>query len=155
MSVYRQPNRFTRRTVVIAAVAALVGGLAVGYVVGHASAPNPSLQDNLSSLRSDLKPAEEGLELVRTEYGQAVKGGRVAQPTEYQAAKSDVQRAEDAVNGTRSDLQTLNPRGAATFERAVKDLSAAVDSKQPAARIGALSRQASAALRAVVPSGGS
>lgn len=151
MSVYRQPNRFTRRTVAIAAIAALVGGLVVGYVVGHASAPNPSLQDNLSSLRDDLDPAQLGLELSRTEYGQAIKGGRVAAPTEYKAAQSDVQRAQDAVDGSRSDLDALNPRGAAALQRAVKDLSAAVDSKQPAARVDGLSRRASDALRAVVP----
>lgn len=152
MSLYRQPNRFTRRTLAIVGVAALVGGLAVGYVVGRSSAPNPSLADNISSLRSDLNPAQQGLELSRTEYGQAVKGGRVAEPTEYRAAKSDVQRAEDAVAGARSDLRVLDPRGAAALERAVKALSVAIDSREPAARVDKLSKQASTALQAVVPS---
>lgn len=151
MSVYRQPNRFTRRTLVIAGVAALVAGLVIGYFAGHALAPNPSLADNLSSLRSDLKPAQQGLELSRTEYGQAVKGGRVAQPTEYQAAKSDVKRAQDAVAGARSDLRALDPRGAAALESAIADLSRAIDSKQPAAEVDRLSQVGAAALKAVVP----
>lgn len=133
-------------------VLALVGGLAVGYLVGHSSAPDPSLADNISSLRDDLNPAQQGLQLARTEYGQAVKKGRVVEPTEYQAAKSDVQRAEDAVTGARSDLRSLNPRGAAALARAVEALSGAIASKQPAPRIDALSRRASAALQAAVPS---
>jgi hypothetical protein len=153
VSLYRQPSRFTRRTLAIVGAGALAAGLGVGYAVGHSSAPNPSLADNLSSLRSDLDPAQHGLELSRTEYAQGVKGRRVVAPTEYQAARSDVQRAEHAVAGARSDLRALDPRAAAALDRAVGALSDAIAAKEPPARVDELSKQASTVLRAAVRSG--
>src|SRR3954452_20830623 len=87
MSLYRQPGRMSTRTLVVAAAATLAIGLAGGFAIGRASAPQPTLADKLADLRGTLQPASEGLELTATEYGQAVRDGRVAEPTEYGAAQ--------------------------------------------------------------------
>jgi hypothetical protein len=155
VSLYRQPGRFTRRTLVIVGVVVLVAGLVLGYALGRTTAPDPSLSDNLSELRTRLNPAQQGLELSRTEYGQAVKGGRVVAATEYQAAKADVQRARTAIAGSSEDLRALNPRAAAALTRSVASLGEAIDAKRPPQRVVALSRQASVALRVFVPGAGS
>src|SRR5919107_3689283 len=97
MSLYRQAGRASGRTVLIAAAAALVLGLIVGLVAGRSTAPKPTLAEKVADLRADLAPAREGLELAATEYGQAIRSGRVVAPTEYGAAKSDLQRASDTI----------------------------------------------------------
>src|SRR5919202_3674582 len=109
MSLYRQAGRTSGRTLAIAAVVALVVGLAGGYALGRATAPKPTLAEQVADLRTALGPAQEGLELSATEYPQAVRGGRVVAPTEYAAAKADVQRAKDAIAGARADLRALQP----------------------------------------------
>ena len=50
-----------------------------------------------------MPKALDGLELLEIEYEQAVKDGRVVEPTEYQAAQADVARARAAVAGHSGD----------------------------------------------------
>ena len=111
MSLYRQAGRASGRTVLVAAAAALVVGLLAGFLLGRGTAPKPSLAERVADLRTSLAPAREGLELAATEYGQAVRSGRVVAPTEYGAAKSDVQRASDTVAKNAADIPSLR-RGA-------------------------------------------
>src|SRR4051812_14029165 len=135
MSLYRQAGRAGGRTLAIAAAVALVVGLAAGFAIGRASAPEPTLADNVADLRTKLGPAREGIELSATEYGQAVRDGRVVAPTEYGAAKADVQRAAAAVAGARADLRALAAARAVTIEQAIESLRVAVDRRADPATV--------------------
>jgi hypothetical protein len=146
VSLYRQPGRFAARTLALAASGSLVVGLAVGFGVGRAGAPEPSLADRVAELRRTLAPAEHGIELTATEYGQAVSGGRVVAPTEYDAARGDVSRTEAAVTAARPDLRALDPGRAAALEAAVARMSAAVRTRSDAAEV---RRRSDAAARAL------
>jgi hypothetical protein len=148
MSLYRQAGRASSRTLLIAAAAALAIGLIAGFGVGRATAPKPSLADKVADLRASLAPAREGLELAATEYGQAVRSGRVVAPTEYAAAKADVQRAADTIAQNAADLRALDAARAAALDRAMAVLRVAVGRRADPATVRRLADAASAALRA-------
>jgi len=150
MSLYRQAGRTSGRTLVIAAVAALVVGLIGGYLIGRATAPKPTLAEKVAGLRTSLGPAQEGIELSATEYPQAVRDGLVVAPTEYAAAQADVKRAQDAISGARADVRAIDPARADALERAVADLRAAIDAKRDPDQVKQRSDAASAALAAVL-----
>jgi hypothetical protein len=150
VSLYRQPGRVATRTLSLAVVAALVVGLIGGYAGGRASKGEPSLSDKIADLRSALDPARDGLELVQTEYAQAVQGGRVRQQTEYAAARADVARALKAVNGHHDDLAALDRSGTQALDNAFGALSRAVDQRLQAPQVARLARTAQSALDAVI-----
>src|SRR5919107_2621027 len=126
MSLYRQAGRTGVRTLIAAAAAALVVGLGAGFALGRGTAPEETLAGRVADLQRQVRPADDGLELTATEYGQAVRGGRVVGPTEYQAAQADIRRADAAIAGARADLRALSPKRAAALERSVAAVRAAV-----------------------------
>jgi hypothetical protein len=152
MSLYRQPGRVATRTLAATAVATLIAGGAIGFAVGRGTNSTPSLRSRVLALRADLAPARDGLELVQTEYGQAVHGGRVVAQTEYQAARSDVRRASDAIAAHRADLAILAPGATATLERRVRGLAQAVDGRADPTAVTQLASAAQQALTAVTGS---
>jgi hypothetical protein len=153
MSLYRQAGRASGRTLAIAAVVAAVAGVVAGFAVGRLTAPEPTLADKVADLRATLAPAREGIELSATEYAQAVRHGRVVAPTEYGAAKADVQRAADAVAAARADLRALGAARAAGLEKSVAALQAAVGRRADLATVRRLAGAASAQLRAAAGGG--
>jgi len=147
MSLYRQP-RAARPLLIagIAAVALLVGG-ALGFALGRNSAPEPSAQDVVAQLRDELRPLAAGLELLPTEYPQALAGGG-----ESAAVTGDLGRIRGALTATRADLATLDPAGARTLADRVAALEQAIDARVPAAQVKQLAAAAQDAL-AGVPGG--
>jgi hypothetical protein len=152
VSLYRQPARIARRTLVLVTAVALVGGLAGGFALGRATAPEHSLREELDALRARVRPAQQGLELARTEYAQAVRDGRVVAPTEYAATRADVGRAQAAIAGAHADLRALDPQGTARLDRVLAALTRAVDARAQAAEVDRLSALATTALAAAAPS---
>ncbi|MEP6953467.1 MAG: hypothetical protein ABI950_05315 [Solirubrobacteraceae bacterium] len=144
MSLYRQPGRYATRTIALAAGAALVVGLVLGLILGRSTAPDPTLAEKVAGLRTALAPARQGVELVATEYPQAVRGGRVVAKTEYAAAKADVQRARAAVDAHAADLRAVGK--ATALQRALAELAAAVDRRADAVQVRRLGDAANAAL---------
>jgi hypothetical protein len=153
MSLYRQAGRASGRTLAVAAVVALLAGLLGGFLLGRATAPDPTLAEKVSELRSRVRPAEQGIELTATEYAQAVRGGRVVQPTEYQAAQADIGRVDDTLAGARADLRALSADRAGALDRAVAALRSAVTRRAEPTEVQRLSDAARAALRAAAGDG--
>jgi hypothetical protein len=149
VSLYRQPGRVATRTLAVVGVAALVVGAAIGFAVGRSTKSEPSLRSQVADVRAAIAPARDGLELVQTEYAQAVRGGKVVAQTEYAAAKADVQRARDAVAKHGADLAALDPAGTALLRQRLAALAQAVDAKADATEFAARARAAQRALDAV------
>jgi len=150
MSLYRQAGRASGRVIALVAAAAAVVGLIAGFAVGRATAPDPTLAEKIAELRSELRPAEQGMELTATEYSQAVRGGRVVAPTEYEAAQEAIGRAADSVAASRTDLRALDAAKAAALDRAIAAVRAAIQRRAEPAEVQRLSDEGRAALRAAV-----
>jgi hypothetical protein len=146
VSLYRQAGRASARSAVVAAVAALLLGFGVGYLVRGGGEESPSLRAAVSELRERLGPVRAGLDLVTVEYPQAVRGGRVIAGTEYAAAQADVARARKGFAAVRGDLAVLDPRRTREAAAALDRLAALVDRRAPASQVVAAARTAEAAL---------
>jgi hypothetical protein len=155
VSLYRQAGHARRRRrLVIAGLAALVVAIAVVVVLVSGSGGPPSAAERQAAARATAQNAENGLELLEIEYGQAVRGGRVAAPTEYQAAKADVQRARDALAKGAADLDAVDASAARRAAAALDRLRADVDRRVTAGALKADIAQARAALRAFTSTAG-
>ena len=148
MSLYREVSR-RRRLPLLAAAAALLVGIAAGFVVGRSTAPEPSVANALEKIAVDLDTARDALELVAIEYPQGVSGGRVTAPTEYDAANADLERSREAFERAQSGLGPLAVEDAAEVERMLVELAALVERKAPAPAVEAKARATERALRAL------
>jgi hypothetical protein len=128
VSLYRQAGHARRRRrITMVAAAALVAVIVLVVVLATAgsNAP-PTRTERAQAARAAASQALDGLELLSIEYGQAVKGGRVVAPTEYEAAKSDVQRARKALTDHVADLDAVDPAARRRAEAALGTVAAAV-----------------------------
>jgi hypothetical protein len=147
MSVYRQARPGRPALVAAIAVAFLLVGVVGGALLFKGNDDRASLRDAVGKLRDDMRPAVESLDVLPIEYAQAVRGGRVVAPTEYEGAKSHLERARRAFDRARDDLVLLAPAETAVLERRLDELEQLVDRRAPAAQVEAKAREAAAAVR--------
>jgi hypothetical protein len=127
MSLYREAGgkRRNRRIAIGAAVAAIVV-VAIVVVAASSGGGPPSRADRVASARSATAEALDGVELLTVEYGQAVRGGRVVAPTEFAAARADVQRARQSLADHRADFEAVDPAAYTRASQALGSLAATV-----------------------------
>jgi len=123
MSLYRVASRRGRLGGLLLPTVALVVGLTVGFLIGRASADEPSLAEALEDPVAHVADARNALDVLTIEYPQAVSGGEVKETTEYEAALADVRRAQGAL-GEAEDLGELDQEG---YRRATALLTEVAD----------------------------
>jgi len=146
MSLYREAGRTSWRALLAVGVITLLVGGAAGYAIGRSSAPEPSLADQVADLKGRLEPAREAIELTTTEYPQAVRDGKVVEPTEYQAAKADIARARDSIASALADLRAVDAARAQRLQETIAALGTAVDQRVASSQVDELARSVSNAL---------
>jgi hypothetical protein len=150
MSLYRQTGRPGSGVLVAAVAAGLVIGALAGFLVAQASEDEPSLAEQVASLREDAQPVSQALELVTIEYGPAVSGGKVVAPTEYEASLDAAARAQQAFAEVRPDVEVLDPKGAAAVHAAIEELTRQIEEKAKPAAVRQAARVAATQLQATV-----
>lgn len=149
MSVYRQARAGRPGLLVaVAAVALAIGVLAGALLFGGDE--EPSLRDAVAELRDDMSPATQSLDALPIEYEEAVRGGRVVRPTEYEGARGHLQRARATFDRARGDLVLLAPAETAELERRFGELAGLVDRRAPAPEVEAKARAVAEAVRQAV-----
>jgi hypothetical protein len=149
MSLYRQPSRTRPLLMAAIAVVVLLAGVAIGFGLGRSTAPDPSARDVVAELHERLQPLAGGLQLLPTEYPQAVEGGG-----ESAAVTGAFARIRAALTDTAPDLRALDPDGARTLVDRVAALERAIDEQAPAGEVTRLAAAAQATL-AQLPGGDS
>jgi hypothetical protein len=139
MSLYREPGRRGRLTVILAAVAAIVL-LAIGFVIGRATAPEPSLRSQLAGLRDDVEPAADALELVAIHY-----------ESSSEAARAQLDRAEELYADVEDRLAIVNSAGAAEASKRIAALADLVAAGASPQEVESAAVQAEEAVRGAIP----
>jgi len=148
MSLYREAGATRWRRVLIAAAAALLIGLGIGFGIGRSTAPEPELAEQLAELQDRVQPVMSGIELVPDHYAQSVRDGEVVGEVQYSGTQQQAAAAESSLAAVAGDLERLDPAGLAEAQAALDELSGAIDARQSAGRIEALSQRAADAVAA-------
>jgi hypothetical protein len=134
MSLYRETS--ARRTKVIAgAVLGAVILLSIGFAIGRATAPEPSLESQIADVREQARPVADALELVAIHYDASAE-----------AAGAQLDRAVASFEDVEGELAFLDPAGTRAARTAIEELSSLISSGAPAAEV---ERAAAAAEKAV------
>jgi hypothetical protein len=117
VSLYREAGRARRRRRIAIGAGVLVVVVVVLVVLLAGGGGPPSHADRVKAARAAASQALDGVEIVTVEYPQAVRGA----PTEFAAAKADVQRAQQSLSDHRADFEAVD---AAAYRRATAALDA-------------------------------
>jgi hypothetical protein len=142
VSLYREAGSGGTRTLVIVAVIALLVGGAIGYAIGHSSAPEPSAAELGAKLRTQLRPVKGGLALIPNEYAQAYKG----EGAEAEGVQGALDRVEKQLIAVAPDLRALDPKGVEQLDIAFDKLRDAVKEKASPAEVKQLTQNTSEVL---------
>jgi multidrug resistance efflux pump len=114
-----------------AAVAAGLAGLLIGGVAGGLIGREtaPTLEEEVADIRRDARAVATRLEVVNTEYPQAVSAGRVVGRTEYDGVRARVENAQNALESLRERLRRVDPAGYEEAARAIARLRRDVDAR--------------------------
>lgn len=146
MSLYREVRRRSWRLVAVAGLLGLGAGFAIGLAIGGGGG-QPPLRSVLSDLQRETSPALDGLQLVAIEYPQAVEGGKVVAPTEFEAARRDLARVRRSYVSVSPDLAVLDPEAIRRAGSSLSRLNALVEGRGPPRRVKAVAETAISALR--------
>ena len=135
MAIYRTPSR---RPLVLTGVIALLVGLAAGFALGRAAAPD--LASQLATARAEVRPIQTALDVVRIEYDSLLTGGDSGSP-------DAIERAQEAFRTRRATFDLLEPGATARLERALSRVAQLVAAKAPKAEVEAAIDEAEAAAR--------
>jgi HAMP domain-containing protein len=145
MSLYRETSGRSAKTLALVALGA-VALLAIGFALGRATAPTPSLETQLAELRQDARPAADALELVAIHYGATNDSTR-------EAASSQLDRARASFEAIEDELALVDPEHTHAARAAIEELSSLVASDAPAAEVERAAADAEAAVRAAAGDG--
>jgi hypothetical protein len=145
MSLYRQPGRVRGPVLAAVAAAALLIGGGIGYAIGASGGDDSSASAVVDRLRTELRPAENALQLLPTEYPQAARGAG----NESAAVTGAMDRLDAALRRARTDLVALDADDTRVLDARVAALRAAVRAKAAPAQVDRLVREAGQALAAV------
>jgi hypothetical protein len=143
MSLYREASGRGKTVVGAVLLGAAVAMLALGFFVGRATAPEPTLDSRIADLRGQARPVTDALELVAIHYG-------AANATTREAARVQLDRAVASFGDVEDELTLIDPAGARAARAALEDLSSLVSSGAPTARVEQAAAEAEAAVRAAV-----
>jgi hypothetical protein len=136
MSLYRETS--ARSTKVIAgAVLGAVILLSIGFAIGRATAPEPSLESQIADVREQARPVADALELVAIHYDASAE-----------AAGAQLDRAVASFEDVEGELALLDPVGTRAARTAIEDLSSLISSGAPAAEVERAAAAAEEAVRA-------
>jgi hypothetical protein len=136
MSLYRETS--ARRTkVIVGAVLGTVIVLSIGFAVGRATAPEPSLESQIADMREQARPVADALELVAIHYDASAE-----------AAGAQLDRAVASFEDVEDELTLLDPSGTTAARTAIEELSSLVSSGASAAEVERAAADAEAAVRA-------
>jgi hypothetical protein len=143
MSLYREASGRNTMVVGTVLIGAAVAMLAIGFFVGRATAPEPTLETRIADLREQARPVADALELVAIHYG-------ASNATTRDAAGIQLDRADTSFGDIEDELAVVDPAGATAARAAIEDLSSLVSAGAPAAQVEQAASEAEAAVRAAV-----
>ena len=143
MSLYREASGRGKTVVGAVVLGAAVAMLALGFFVGRATAPEPTLDSRIADLREQARPVTDALELVAIHYG-------ASNATTREAAGVQLDRAVASFGDIEDELTLIDPAGARAARAAIEDLSSLVSSGAAAAQVEQAAAEAEAAVRAAV-----
>jgi hypothetical protein len=136
MSLYRETSARSTKAVVGVVVGALAL-LAIGFAVGRATAPEPSLESQIADVHEQARPVADALELVAIHYDASAE-----------AAGAQLDRAVASFEDVEGELALIDPAGTTTARTAIEKLSSLVSSGASAAEVERAAAAAEEAVRA-------
>ena len=143
MSLYREASGRGKAVVGAVVLGAAVAMLALGFFVGRATAPEPTLDSRIADLREQARLVTDALELVAIHYG-------ASNATTREAAGVQLDRAVASFGDIEDELTLIDPAGARAARAAIEDLSSLVSSGAAAAQVEQAAAEAEAAVHAAV-----
>lgn len=136
--LYRRQRNLSPLLVTVAALL----GLALGFLGGRATAPEPTLANLVGPEVEHARKASGALEIVALEYARAQQGNA----SSLDAARSAARQAQSELDAATL-LRQLNPGGFREARAALVTLNGAIDAHRSADIVQADAARAQAALR--------